>query len=461
MSQEVPADSNTQSGPFEPSGPDKRVRSVFGSRKVGGASPPKIASIYLILQVALLVNEGAYRAGLPAFQVGVPYVTSPIGVAGLLANGLIGLGILGLALKAGQVGRQQRRALTAVGLMTLPAAISGVVLGSPLTLRSLAISAASLGVVAASMIAGRRLLVILSLAGGAMWTWGSVAVGLLELLQALGISQTIDPDLSGRYREWVGFLGLNVDPSFGALVGLSTGRAVIAETVVLLVLVYLRAVPLFRPHVPIWLYTLALSGAVAALSWSLSRVSVIALIVGLSFAFLPWGRLSRYRGTAPVLAALFLTVSVVPLVIASLLPAGFATTNTVTWRMSVWSWYLNQPGLLMPFGRGPQFSSLGVSHPHHQMLETWGTGGLLGLAAFGVGLYLLTASTVMSSVRDNGLAVGALASVVTYGIFQMVVSPSHYALGFVWVVFLIILGASSTCAASPATRDGANWSTRP
>lgn len=395
---------------------------------------------YVLLALLVILNVVVSAWDPPA--LGVASWVERRGSTGLGVTAWIGLGVVLVAAKWGQLARLQWQLAVVVGLWVGMPAISMTLHGSLADGRYWAVAWASISIVAGGALISAELLRMLMYGLGWFYGWGSVAVGLADSFLDWPEVLVGGDD---RYSRWLSALGIDAG-EVPALNGLLGGRIFVGMTCAVL-LVYVVRVMLSRPT-SWWLWLIPI-GLLSAAGWSFARVGATAMFVGLVAATIPWERLRL-----PWLAGVLVAVALAPILVVQIVGSGWLPEGTTRWRVDLWQRYLSDATVLRPFGRGPQAPLDWVTgHAHNQFLESQATGGWLALAGL-VGFLVLGAVAARASAHvDHRAAVAVLFTAVA--IFQVDVltfAPTFVNLNGAFVLVLVVI-ASSAGARAPLNRQ--------
>lgn len=371
---------------------------------------------------------------------GVPGLTSllyapsrPANAGPLALLGWLGLGVLCLA-AMGRPTVRQWWLIGAVAVWQGSVAMSMVVHGDVDDRRYWSIAAIGIGLAASGTLIPAAMIRSLVLVPSWLYGWGSVLAGLSSLV--LGWPTVLISE--ERFVRWLSFVGID-GAALGTLNGLMPGRVYVGLTCGLLFVYALRVLLAGSYRWWVWL---GLPGLVLATAWALSRTGAVIIVLGSLAALLPW---QRWR-PGWLIAAVF-AVIVLPLSLSGWLTGLPVSDGTTSWRFDLWQNYLHKPGLLGPFGLGPQPFSLDYAdHAHQQLLEALAVGGWLALGAVLVFVVVAALGAHAAAFRDNRAAIALLfgaaaifqVDVVTFANVYTVVNNA-----FVLIVVLMVNAAGS------------------
>lgn len=400
-------------------------------------APARIAAAYLLLLVVLFVNQSLYQTGLPSFSASTLTAYEPWGLQWLDRFALMSSFVLVYLLLRGGMSRpSQILAWFTFSFFFVPS-ISNLVLNGVLHRPSLSWGIILATTAAAATLLPSRVVGRAVIMGGGFWGYANLMVGLLV---ATGLSSMpiLDPD--PRYSTWLQVLGASDSSSWGALGGLGADRQMLGATLALFLVVQVRVLTAKLHYFNVWTEILFVIGVSLALLWTLSRTSLIAVVVGLVVAHLPWRRMGAARATSLLATGLSL-LAVVPLTGLFISAPGGA--GTWQWRVDLWSQLFQRPLFLSPFGLGPtQVLPLGATHSHNAVVEITFMAGLLGLLVAGLYLVFVTYVAVSCSSRDSSIAVAVVTTFVMLGQTEMPLNFRSASLTSQAIFALIILGAS-------------------
>lgn len=346
-----------------------------------------------------------------------------------MAVAIVGVVVMVVAVRVVGLTRLQWRLIAALAAWMIAPAISMVFLGSLQDVRFWWIALIGIAVGFAGVIVSGVLLRRLVIGLGWFYGWGSVAVGVSQLLFEWPLVLVGGDE---RYARWLTIVGISVD-EVPSLNGLTPGRLFLAMNCAVILVVVVRWHLATRPRWYAWLMPL---GLVLALAWSFGRVGIFAVIVGLVAAVVPWER------GKPVWAFLAATaVVVVPVALSQVVTIG---DNTGQWRFDLWGRYLGQAQTWAPFGLGPQSPVDPIrGHAHNQIVETLASGGWVGI--FGLLAFVYFACVAALRVRDNRATIALVFAMC--GIFAtdvLTLAPSSIVpnSAFAIVVSLIVAAGS-------------------
>ncbi len=404
------------------------------------------ARAFLILLTLVVVNEGLFAVGLPAFTSSDQFGKYPFGTGALYVLSWVAVIATLLAARARVLHRDVMLTIGAVVALLGPALLSLGIHGDSGQTRALALIVTSVGVIAAAAGSGRSFLAWLAMVGGAVIGWGSVLVGFLTLFGWAGAS-ALEQDSSGRFVAWLGpFSGL-IDPSrFGALIGVAPSRQTLGPAMAMLLIVQVVLISRWAPTRGVRLLWLAPAGCGLALLWSMSRTGVLGVVVGLLVAFMP---LRRFRGSTGIalVSGITLLLWIVPFVTAFTYSSTARPTDTISWRRALWAKYLDDPAFFSTFGIGADAPPpLGAGHGHNLLVESMANGGQLGLV--GLVVFVITCATVMLRALplERSLALGVWAAFAVAGTMELPVTARHFSMALIWLIVLCAVAAAAGSA---------------
>ncbi len=392
-----------------------------------------VAYVLLSLFVTLNIALVAWGPPAPGLAHWIVDGARPVGATGLSVLGWSGLVVVMLAIWRGSINPRQWQMVAAVTAWIGSAALSMSVHASVQDPRFWAVAASCAAVATAGALIGFGLVRRLLLALGWFYGWGSVLVGLSDLMFGW---PTVLIGGDDRYGRWLSMLGVDLG-EVASLNGVTPGRVYVGLTCAVLLVFAVRA----APGVLTWVMA---AGLVLATMWSFSRTGMVAMIVGVLVTLIPFERAKRIWWPLAGLLGLML----LPLVLSGWLRSSSISDGTTVWRFDLWHKYLDEPSVWMPFGIGPKPSSPEYAgHAHQQLLEALAVGGWLGLAGCVTFIVMATWVAVRVSALDNRATVGVL--VVMGVIFQVDVvtySADFAALNnaFILIVAIMLSAAGLT-----------------
>ncbi len=396
----------------------------------------EVVGLAYILGVLLLALKGIV---MPWFG-SMPSPES--GASELALLGWTGAVVLLLVGWRGDLAVRQWQLVAAVAAWCATPALSMVMHGSLQDSRFWSVAFASVGVAAAGAVLSAQTVRRLMYGLGWFFGWGSVLAGVSELVWGRPGVLVVDGD---RFAQWLSRLGLDVE-QVTSLNGLMGGRIFVGMTCAVLLVYVVRTMT--GHATPAWMWVMPL-GLVLAAAWSFARVGWSAIALGLLAALLPWERIR-----AGWLAATLLVVALAPLALLLTVGSGWIPDGTTRWRFDLWDKYLGDPGMLGPFGIGPQNPPDWIrGHAHQQFLESQATGGWLATAGLVAFLILGALAARAAASLDNRAAIAVLFAAVA--IFQSDVitfAPTFLSLNNASVLVVVVV-LSSARVVVPARRS--------
>jgi hypothetical protein len=400
---------------------------------------------YVVLSLGLTVNLVLGEWGAPNLESLLVREGALPGAPGLALLGWLGLVLLVLALWRGGLSGRQWAVAAAVGTWLGATALSMTLHGQLQDNRFWSIATIATATAAGGALAGPVLMRCALLVMGWFYGWGSVLAGIGDALFGWP-SVLVDSD--PRYGRWLSMVGpdLGVVPSLN---GVTPGRVYVGLTCAILLVFAVRTL---RPIPRRWWHRVMPAGLVLAILWSFSRTGIVASVLGLLAALVPYERFRRRAATAWTFAAVMVII-LLPMSFSALLQRTPITDGTTTWRFDLWQDYLRTPGVWTPFGIGPKPASpQWADHAHHHFLEALATGGWLGLAGSVALVWLAVAVGVGATRWDNRATIGVV--FVMAAIFQVDVvtfSANYAAMNNALILLVAIVAAN---AAWPARQPG-------
>ena len=359
--------------------------------------PGSAATVYLVAVALLPVNAALAGWGSPAPHLG--WLLASEGAApatrGLAIMAWLGVGIAAIAVWAGGQSARQWQLVAAVALWTGAPAVSMLLSGSLQDSRFWSVAGICVSVAMAASIVAPPMLRRSLFGLGWFFGWGSVLAGLADL--AFGWPQVLiggDP----RYGRWLSVSGLPVG-EVSSLNGVAPGRIFLAMTCGILLVYTVRL--MFRHNHAWWMWSMPV-GLVAAGVWSFGRSGLLAAVVGLAAAMMPW---ERWRSGWAYSALLLLMA--IPLGVAAF-TSGIGD-GTTQWRFDLWAKYASNAQMWAPFGIGPRTPpDMITGHAHNQVLESLATGGWLAAAGLLASLYFGVLAARSAAPTDGRASVGVL-----------------------------------------------------
>ncbi len=420
-------------------------RSAGTSQRGGRARwPQRISRVFLLFLVLILVNEGAFVAGLPAFQGAGQFGKYPFGGGALILSAWLAAAVILLALLERQQTRQTWLVVAAVIALLAPGVLSLTLHGASGQGRALALIVTSVGVVVAGASSGPGFLARLAFVGGGLIAWGSLVVGFLTVAGVGGLS-ALEIDSSDRYRLWLGPLSMMLEPGrFGALEGLAPTRQTLGPAMAMLLVVQVSVLmrsPGVRSRGVAYLAPI---GCALALMWSMSRTGLVGAMAGLLLTSVPRGWLRRTAAIA-VIAGTSLLVWFIPFATSWTYPVGTRPTDTWNWRRAMWAEYVQDDDFFSMFGIGSDVPPpLGAGHAHNLFVESVVNGGQVGL----LGLFFFViacASVIVAAAPVAGrAALGVWGTFVVVAAMELPITVRHYSIGLGWFIVLLTLAAAAT-----------------
>lgn len=291
--------------------------------------------------------------------------------------------------------------------------------------------------------------------GGGAFAWLNVAVGLMASTTGLNRADILNAD--SRYGGWMSSLGWpSQSPGVEALIGIGNGRQVLGVTCAIMIVAQIILLRSMRPRRALpWL--VGPLGTGIALAWSMSRTGLVAALIGLAAAYLPWQRISRNIAQVGLFAgSLFLLL--LPLGSVFGYQAG-SPRGTWQWRLEVWH------GTLESLSRSPVIGigsatplPMGATHSHNVFLEVWALGGVLGVLALVTLLWLASKTAVAAARTGQRALVGILVVYITASQTEMPINLRDNVLLPQWLLLLLVLGTTLALSSAPqrvpaSTRD--------
>lgn len=406
--------------------------------------------------IALMVNQGAHAAGLPAFTTSTATPYDPLGAAAFTFIGIPSIAAITLIARRAPIPQATWLLALATSGVFLAVYISTLLGGhgssSSALLGALASAAA---LISGSVLPSGDLRKLLVWAGG-IFAWGSLMVGMLTIS---GVNGVAGVDLGARYSEWLRFVGLPVStPELGVLTGLGGGRQALAGTMAMLLITQLTVLKTSVPPAKLHEWLVGPLGSALALAWTFSRTGLIALLLAAAITVLPW---RRWSGRPPVVLTFLglVALSLIPLAALSTYQPG-APSGTWEWRLELWHRTLESLRTAWVFGDSPATPPpLGALHTHNLVLEVLVVGGVLALMAYGFFLWTATDLSVRSAVGQSRAALAALTVFVVLGQTEMPLAFRSPGLTQRWLLLLLVLSAAAASIARsrnlPARREAA------
>lgn len=407
---------------------------------------------FVVLAFFLLVNAGAVNAGLPGYRASSSVAAgySPLGTAGLLGLAFAGTAVLVIRVTQRRMARWEMLATVAIALLTGPAIVSSQMHDGwqfrPFGQFLAAVSTVAVGSELSPYV-WRRLVML----AGSIWAWASIVVGLLALFGVVS-SGALTRDESGRYEYWAGFLGLHIQPeTITSLAGLSPHRQTLGAAMAMVVLVQMRSLVtrVRRRETASTALWLGLLGTTAALLWTLSRTSLIALAAGLVVTAIPLERFNR-NWLWPAFVGGVILVATAPLWPLLWTNPEALTSGTYKWRLMLWQAYASEPTFDSATGRGPlHLPPLGAGHAHNLLMEVLTGTGLIGVLG-ALGFVVLSVLVALSAcAQDSRISIGLLVVFAVIGMFEIPASVRDYELSAPILILCLALGAAAAAIRDP------------
>jgi hypothetical protein len=392
---------------------------------------------YVLLALLVTLNIALVAWGPPAPRLVELIVGEgrPPGAGGLAALGWVGTAVIALVVWRGELNGWQAGLVAAVAAWIGSAAVSMSIHGLMQDVRYWAVAVGSVAVAAAGALISFTQLRRLMLGLGWFYGWGSVLVGLSDLL--IGWPVVLVPG-DPRYGRWLSMLGVDVG-DVASLNGVTPGRVYVGLTCAVLLVFAVRAVP------GRWTWVMSV-GLVAATLWSFSRTGMVAMIVGVLVTLIPFERAKRIWWPLTGLLGFML----LPLVLSGWLRGSSISDGTTVWRFDLWQRYLADSEVWMPFGIGPKPASPEYAgHAHQQLLESLAVGGWLGLAGCVAFIVLATWVAVRVAALDNRAAVGVLfVMAVIFQVDVVTFSAAYAALNNAYILIVVVILSTAGLAAA-------------
>ena len=399
---------------------------------------------FLIGMVLLFINEGAFIAGLPAWQSAASFGKYPIGATGLIISSWVAAAVCGLALLVRSPQPRVLQLCLAVIALLGPGVLSLSLHGGTGVAKSLALLVTSVGVVVSASLAGPRFVGGLAFVAGGLVAWISLILGFVSLAGA-GSLKALEVDTSGRYGRWLGPLSgiLDVD-RLGALIGIAGGRQTLGPVMATLLVVHVVLILRLRLHHRRRWVLLVPLGSALGLLWSMSRTGMVAAVGGIFLALLPWNRL-REAWAVAVLAGLTLLTWGLPVLSSVSSNGSPGSEGTFAWRRSLWGAYLEDDSFFSTVGIGAQAPPpIGAGHAHNLLVESVANGGQLGLLGLVVFVFVAVYVSVQARSPLQSVAVGVWGVFMVAGTLEMPVTVRLISFSMLWFMVLCALGVAAS-----------------